>query len=35
MEYIEYQEYINKKRKNSYIESLITFFNNWHLNNKK
>ncbi len=32
---MDYQEYINTKRRKSYIESLITFFNNWDLNNKK
>jgi len=35
MEYIDLQKYINEKRRNAYIESLIHFFNNWHLNNKK
>lgn len=35
MEYIDYQKYIDEKRKKSYIESLIIFFNNWHLTNKK
>jgi hypothetical protein len=35
MEYIDYQKYINTKRKKLYIESLIIFFDNWHLNNKK
>ena len=29
------QKYINEKRRNAYFESLINFFNNWHLNNKK
>jgi len=32
---MDHKEYINKKRRNAYIESLIIFFNSWHLNNKK
>jgi hypothetical protein len=32
---MDHKEYINKKRRKAYIDSLIIFFNNWHLNNKK